>query len=220
MSSPTSTRPRWGFFIALALVAVLMRLAPQLMVKLSSAGYDMTSFKYPWGFTPMLAIGLYAGAFLPKRWHAVGFLLGMQFLGDVAIWAISGDWKQGFEWGSLGVYVAYPLCALLGRSLSQHRSWGRVQAGSVLASTAFFLTTNFLVWALGRFSSPELAALYPPTLAGLLKCYAMGIPFAKEFLSTPIFSALLFSPLGVAQVSEMMAERKVVRELTAEPASV
>ena len=205
MSSPISTRPRWGFFIALAAVAVLLRLAPQLMVKLTSAGYDMTMVRYPWGFTPMLAIGLYAGAFLKNRWHAVGLMLGTQLLGDVGIWALSGDVLQGFDPGTLGVYMAYPLCALLGGSLSTNRSFGRVQAGSLLACMTFFLVTNFVVWALGRLASEELALLYPPTFSGLMKCYVMGIPYAKEFISTPLFAALLFSPLGVAQVSSVPA---------------
>lgn len=208
MSTPTTTRPRWGFFIALAAFAVLSRLAPQLMVKLSGAGFDMTSVNYPWGFTPVLAVGLFAGAFIKNRWHAVMLMLGTQFLGDLGIWALSGDFLQGFDPGTLGVYLAYPLCVWLGGSLSQNRSFGRVQAGSLLACSAFFLLTNFVVWALGRFTSEELALLYPATLAGLMKCYVMGLPYAKEFISTPIFAGLLFSPLGVAQVSLVVAERK------------
>lgn len=201
MSNPPTTRPRWGFFIALAAFAVLCRLAPQLLVKLGSAGYDMTAVSYPWGFSPMLAVGLFAGAFIQNRRYAVALMLGTQLLGDLGIWALSGDVKQGFNPGALGVYLAYPLCVWLGGSLSQHRSFGRVQAGSLLACSAFYLVTNFVVWALGRLASPELAVLYPLTLSGLLKCYVLGIPFAKEFISTPIFAGLLFSPLGVAQVS-------------------
>jgi hypothetical protein len=187
---------------------VLSRLAPQLMVKLSGAGFDMTSVIYPWGFTPVLAVGLFAGAFIQNRWHAVMLMLGAQFLGDLGIWALSGDFLQGFDPGTLGVYLAYPLCVCLGGSLSQNRSFGRVQAGSLLACSAFFLVTNFVVWALGRFASEELALLYPATLAGLMKCYVMGLPYAKEFISTPIFAGLLFSPLGVAQVSLVVAEQK------------
>ncbi len=208
MSSSAATRPRWGFFIALAAVAVLLRLAPQLMVKLTSAGYDMSMVNYPWGFTPMLAIGLYAGAFLKSRWQAVGLIVGTQLLGDVGIWALSGDVLQAFDPGASGVYVAYPLCAWLGGSLSVNRSWGRVQAGSLLSCMVFFLVTNFVVWACGRWASQELALLYPATWAGLMKCYVMGIPYAKEFISTPIFAALLFSPLGVAQVSAGVPNQK------------
>ena len=132
-------------------------------------------------------------------------MLGTQLLGDLGIWALSGDVLQGFDPGTLGVYVAYPLCAWLGGSLSTNRSFGRIQAGSLLACMAFFLVTNFAVWALGRWTSEELALLYPANWGGLMKCYVMGIPYAKEFISTPLFAALLFSPLGVALVSSVPA---------------
>jgi len=202
MSTTPTTRPRWGFFIALAAVAVLMRLAPQLLVKLSSAGYDMNSVKYPWGFTPMLAIGLYAGAFLKNHWQAIGLMLGTLLLGDLGIVALSGDMSQVDP----GNYLAYPLCTLLGRSLTEHRSWGRVQTGGVLACSVFYLLTNFLVWACWRYMYD--LELYPMTLAGLQTCMVAGIPFAKYFLSTPVFCALLFSPLGVAQVTSEQAARE------------
>ena len=44
--------------------------------------------------------------------------------------------------------------------------------------------------------------MYPLTLQGLIDCYIAAIPFAKEFIATPIYAGLLFSPLGVAQMSE------------------
>ncbi len=196
MSNPTPTRPRWGFFIALATCAVLMRLAPQLLVKLASKGFDMTAIDYPWGFTPMLAIGLYAGAFLKNPWHAVVLMWGTLAAGDLGILAMSGNITQIDP----GTYLAYPLCVMLGRPLSQCRSWGRVQTGGLLACMAFYLVTNFLVWSTWRYL--YAIEMYPPTLTGLKACMLAGISFAKYFVSTPIFSGLLFSPAGVAQVSE------------------
>lgn len=196
MSSPQS-RPRWVFLAGLAAFAILCRLAPQLMVWLSSPGYDMSTVNAMWGFTPMLAIGLYAGAFLKNRWHAIGLMLGTQLVGDLGILALSGELTQAFD---PGVYIAYPLCALLGRSLSQHRSWGRVQAGSFLSAGLFFLLTNFLVWGAWRYLYQ--IEMYPLTLTGLIDCYVAAIPFAKEFIATPIYAGLLFSPLGVAQMVE------------------
>lgn len=199
MSAATSSRPRWGFWFTLAAVAVLMRLAPQLAVRLTSAGYDMKSINYAWGFTPIIAIGLYAGAFLKSRWQAVGLMLGMLALGDLGIWALSQDYSQLDP----GNYLAYPMFALLGRPLSEHRSFGRVQTGGFLACSLYFLLTNFLVWAAWRHIYQF--EMYPPTLEGLKACMIAAIPFAKYFLSTPVFCALLFSPLGVAQVTEAKA---------------
>lgn len=197
--SNSTPRPRWYFVVALAVLSLLCRLAPQLMVRLESTGYDMLMLTYPWGFTPLLAVGMFSGAFLTDRRLAIGLILGTQLLGDIGIWALSGDFQQGFDPGIIGVYLAYPICVVLGRALSDHRSLGRVLTGSVLAATSFFLVTNFGVWALGRITSPELATLYPLTMGGLIKCYTMGLPFAKEFISTPLFSVLLFSPLGISK---------------------
>ncbi len=202
MSVPTSTRPRWGFFFALAAVAVLMRLAPQLAVWITSAGYDMKSVNHAWGFTPIIAIGLYAGAFLKSRWQAVGLMMGTLFLGDLGILALSRDVSQLDP----GNYLAYPLFSLLGRPLSEHRSFGRVQTGGFLACGVYFLLTNFLVWAAWRYI--YAVELYPPTLDGLKACMIAAIPFAKYFVSTPVFCALLFSPLGVAQVTGEQAARE------------
>ena len=195
MSSPQS-RPRWGFLAGLVTFAVLLRLAPQIVVKLVSPGYQMDTVNAVWGFTPMLAIGLYAGAFLKNRWHAIGLILGTQFLGDLVILGLSKDLMTAFEPGR---YLVYPLCTLLGRPLNQHHSWGRVQAGSFLSAALFFLFTNFLVWGAWRFMYP--VEMYPLTLQGLIDCYVAAIPFAKEFIATPLYAGLLFSPLGVAQMS-------------------
>jgi len=179
-----------------------MRLAPQLAVRLTSAGYDMKAINYAWGFTPIIAIGLYAGAFLKSRWQAVGLMLGMLLLGDLGILALSGDVMQIDPMS----YLSYPLFALMGRPLAEHRSWGRIQTGGFLACTVFYLISNFFVWWPLRYFYTDIE--YPLNLQGLQACMIAGIPFAKYFLSTPVFCALLFSPLGVAQVTEAKATEK------------
>lgn len=200
MSSP-QTRSRWVFLAGLALFAILVRIAPQILVRLVSPGYQMTTVNALWGFTPMLAIGLYSGAFLKNRWQAIGLILGTTLIGDLIILALSGDLLTAFEPGR---YLAYPLCTLVGRALDKNRSWGRVQAGSFLSASIFFVLTNFLVWGAWRFMYAE--ELYPLTFQGLMACYAAAIPFAKEFIATPIYAGLLFSPLGVALMEEAQPE--------------
>ena len=190
--SSSSSRPRWFLLGGMLVFAVLLRLAPQLMVRMISPEHDMKTVNHLWGFTPMLALGLYAGAFIRSRWQAVGLMLLTQLAGDLGIWALSGRMDHAFSWG---VYCAYPLCTLLGRPLQQYHSWGRVQAGSFLASTVFFVVSNFGVWAIDqRVYGWEM---YPMTWAGLQTCFWMAIPFAKQFIATPIYAALMFSPLGV-----------------------
>ena len=56
----------------------------------------------------------------------------------------------------------------------------KIHNGTILASsTLFFIVTNFGVWLLG----------YPNTIAGLISCYTLAIPF---FLNT-ILGDLFFT---------------------------
>jgi hypothetical protein len=47
----------------------------------------------------------------------------------------------------------------------------------------FFLVTNFGWWATG--------SIYEPTFAGLVQCYAQGLPFFKNTLLGDLFFAVL-----------------------------
>lgn len=81
------------------------------------------------------------------------------------------------------------------------KKWGRKrlifkQTGlGVLAALFFYLYTNFGVWLLDFFG------MYQKTLAGLIKCYIMGLPFLKfnllgNFVLVPlafVISELFFS---------------------------
>ncbi|OUW20634.1 MAG: hypothetical protein CBD21_03405 [bacterium TMED161] len=58
----------------------------------------------------------------------------------------------------------------------------------LFAPTLFFIISNFIVWL-------TAGGTYPYTLAGLLYCYEMGIPFYRHHLiSTMIFTPVLFAP--------------------------
>ena len=56
-------------------------------------------------------------------------------------------------------------------------------SGAALGALAFFVITNFGVWATG---------MYSYTFDGLLACYTLAIPFfAYSLISTIIFSSLI-----------------------------
>jgi hypothetical protein len=72
--------------------------------------------------------------------------------------------------------------ALLGRQVSPLR----VAAGSLAASIAFFLVSNFAVWVVWH--------MYPKTLAGLATAYVAAIPFFRnQVLADLLFAATLFA---------------------------
>ncbi len=60
----------------------------------------------------------------------------------------------------------------------------------LLSSTLFFLVTNFGVWLIG----------YPHTLAGLISCYTLAIPFfGNTILGDMAFTGALFYSFGYIQ---------------------
>ena len=73
------------------------------------------------------------------------------------------------------------------------------QAGyGILASVFFYLYTNFGVWFLDSWS------MYPRTLAGLLECYIMALPF----LRFQLIGNLFFVPVSFALIELSLALRK------------
>src|SRR5215831_18912300 len=108
---------------------------------------------HPPNFAPVAAIGLFAGAQVSRR---AGWLVPLAAL-------LLSDLVIGFYHpvAMLANYLAFATCLLLGAGwLSRGRSVGRV-AGAVLASSvAFFLVSNFGMWASGY---------YPRTWAGLVQ---------------------------------------------------
>ena len=129
---------------------------------------------HPWNFTPMLAIGLYAGAKIAKLQTGILATLGALLVSDAVMGFYKGMWY---------VYGAWLLTILIGRSIRHRDDWKSVAAGAVCASLLFFLVTNFMVWAVGH--------LYPHTAAGLVACFVAATPFYQNQLLGDIFYTLV-----------------------------
>ena len=125
-------------------------------------------------FTPVVAIALFSGFYLNKK-YAIWIPLSLMIISDLFLGIHS---VIIFTWGSI------VLIAILG-IIQQKRKSASVIAGSSLASAVlFFLITNFGVW---------LAGWYTHTFAGLVNCYSMAIPFFRNtLLSTLSYTAVLF----------------------------
>jgi hypothetical protein len=141
---------------------------------------------HPWNFTPMMAIGLYAGAKSTKLRTGIFATLAALLLSDALM---------GFYRGMWYVYAASLIPVLIGRFMGRRNGVLPIVAGGLLSSVSFFATTNFMVWALG--------SLYPHTSAGLAACFTAGIPFYQnEFLGDVLYTAALFG--GHAVISRMI----------------
>ena len=100
-----------------------------------------------------------------------------------------------FTWTA---YLVIGLSALVLRRF-KNQNLNLVSASTLFAvpsSLFFYLWTNFGVWYQGW---------YPPTLAGLIESYVMGLPFLKFNL----VGNLIFVPLGFGVIA--LARRLAVR---------
>ena len=136
---------------------------------------------HPWNATPTMAIALFAGAYLPKRW-ALLLPWAIVAASDVVL-----GWHDTmpFTWGG------FLLAGLLGWWVRISPTPGRVFAAALSGSALFFLLSNFGVWLLG--------ALYPRTAAGFWECYLAAIPFFRNALAGDlVYTAALFGGYALA----------------------
>jgi hypothetical protein len=198
--SSTTYQPRLGFLIGLVLLSVGVRILPYLAA-------DPESLSYLWGVTPLFAICLFGAAYFTETRSAYLVPLASYLASDLLIWVISGRIEWGFYPGQPFVYLAVALNVVIGFVLRKHRSWPVIAGAGILGGLTFFMISNFGVWVTAADRS-----LHPATLDGLLNCYILAIPFYRNLtLSTLVFSAALFSPLGVKSLAAQ-DEHRTVRE--------
>ena len=131
--------------------------------------------------TPVTALALFAGAWLPVPLALTLTISGM-VIGDVAL---------GWVAQNLIGYLAIGLTVGLGVWL-RARQRPLVIAGTALSgSLLFFLLSNFGVWLEGL--------LYPRTWDGLVACYAAGLPFYRHQLAGDLIATtVLFGGFALA----------------------
>lgn len=151
--------------------------------------------------TPIGAIALFGGAYLPKGQAIVVPLLGMAI----------ADFFLGSHSTILWVYGSFFLISLVGIYLRERVSVRNVFLASAFSSLIFFLITNFGVW----FST----SMYTKDLFGLGQSYFMGLPFLRNTLVGDLFySGALFGVyylLVIKKASFLAYSLEVLRNLTA-----
>jgi hypothetical protein len=159
-------RPRHEVLLAMILAAAMSRLIP-----------------HPFNFAPIGALALFGGAqFADKR---AAFLVpgAAMLLSDLCI----GLYAH-MEW----VYCSFALIVCIGFWLRSRRSVRRIAGASLLASSLFFLISNFGVWLHD--------GLYPKSFAGLLACYVAAIPFfGNTLLGDGFYTLALFGGLALLE---------------------
>ena len=151
-----------------------------LVIGLVLLGVASRLVPHPWNATPVMAIALFGGTYLAKRW-AILLPLAIVAISDVLI-----GWHSTvpFTWG------AFLLTGLLAWWVRPNPNGSRILVGALAGSVLFFLITNFGVWVAGD--------LYPRTADGLWQCYVAAIPFFRtSLMGDLVYTAVLFGGYGV-----------------------
>lgn len=149
--------------IGLTVLGALSRLAP-----------------HPWNFTSVGSTSLFAGARL-RGWQA--FLLPLVLMAVTDPLRIPGQKLGGYSIATPFVYAAFLLNVWIGRRLQRTESAWRIGAAAMVCSALFFVISNFGTWV----------GWYPHTWDGLVKCYALALPFfGGTFLGDLVYTGLLF----------------------------
>lgn len=156
------------------------------------------------GFSPVIAIALFAGFIIRQK--DISFILPLLalFISDVVIqFLYSQDLfpYAGFYSGQWKNYLILMAATLIGWAL-KGRNYTSLLAGTIAAPTVFFLVSNFMVWA----GSTE--AVYSKSFSGLMICYEAGLPFYRNSL----IATLVFLPV-ILFVYNYLTKKKAVLTL-------
>lgn len=145
------------------------------------------------GLSPLAAVALCAGMFLPRR-LALVVPLGILFLSDLVI-----DLHYGANFFAASLLARYALLVLIGiggmalRRAPSGKSAFAVPGATLAGSVFFYVASNALTW----FGSPE----YAQTLAGLWQALTVGLPdfppsyvfFRNELVSDALYSIVFLA---------------------------
>jgi hypothetical protein len=138
---------------------------------------------HPWNFAPVGAMALFSGALVRNR--VMAFLLPLLALA-------AGDAFIAFYKLIPVVYASFLISVAIGFWLRENRTVLRLGGAVFVGAVQFFVVTNFGVWA--------FMTGYPKTVAGLMACYAAGVPlFWNTLAGDAMYSALLFGALSLAE---------------------
>ncbi len=153
------------------------------------------------GFSPVIAIALFAGFIIKQRDFAFLFPLLALLISDTVIQALyennqfpypgiySGQWKN---------YLILLTATLIGWALKGKKTTSLV-IGAVAAPTLFFFISNFNVWL-------SQDVLYPKNFNGLMQCYAAGLPFYRNAL----IATFVFLPVILFTYNYIMRKKPVL----------
>ena len=143
----------------------------------------------PFGFAPQLAMAIFGGAMVKDKKLAFLLPLLSMFISD-ALYEIlyrNGVGNiPGFYDGQITNYILFASMTIFGFLITKINVT-KVLMAALAAPTAYFLLSNFVVWAGGG------GLQRAKTFSGLMQSYTDALPFyAWSLAATVVFSAVLF----------------------------
>ena len=152
-------KPRFLVITSMIILAAQVRLIP-----------------HPPNFAPNAALALFGGKYYTDKKLAFVVPILVMIITDAVI---------GFHYLIPMVYFSFLLIVGIGLLLRKTNKVSWLVAGSIAASTLFFVFTNFYEWYAG--------ILYPQTFSGLITCYVAAIPFYFNTLIADLFFFIVMS---------------------------
>lgn len=161
----------------------------------------------PWNLSVVGALALFAAARL-GFWPAIGFVALAIGIKDVTFYLVRGWEPYPYSWP---FFIGYAAVGWM--FLRRTESPLKIGITTLITSLVFFAISNFVSWL-------EQALPYGYSFAGLLNCYAAGIPFYRgTFIGDLAFTAGLFGAHAVLSRAYFPAER-VVAATNAAPSGI
>ena len=143
-------------------------------------GFSLRFLPLDHNMAPIAAIALFSGAYLGKKiapWVPLAIMVSTDLiigLHDVVL----------FTWG------AFIVIGFMGTMLREKKTPLSIFLMVIGSSLLFFVISNFGVWLVW----------YPRTMAGLVNCYVMAVPFLRNtMVGNLVFSVVLFGSYEMAR---------------------
>ena len=129
---------------------------------------------HPPNFTPIVAVAITSGFLFKKKYLWFTVLIISLLLSDFFI---------GFYKNMPAIYGTFLLITYFFFNIGSKINYKNLFVFSFLGALIFYLFTNLAVWI--------SSGLYEKSLAGLLECYILAIPFFRNTLISTIFYSYL-----------------------------
>ena len=154
-----------------------------LLIAIATAA-AMRLLPHPPNFSPIAAMALFSGAYMPRR--------ALSFAAPFGALLISDALLGGFYPGMNFVYLSFALTVLIGWAVARRKTVLTIAGAALASSILFFVLTNFGMWL--------FSGIYPRTWEGLVACYVAAIPFFQNTVAGDLFfTALLFGGFAIAE---------------------